>query len=90
MGKASHKWFTIGVQLGIPHHVLKKFEKEDDPLSAVVNFWLEGNAKESGVPITWQSLVAALKDDTVGEGGIADHISKEYCQLQEAKDEGQN
>ena len=72
--------------MGIPHHVLKKFEKENDPLAAAVNYWLKGNAKESGVPLSWKSIVAALKDDSVGEAGIANEISKKYCQPQDSED----
>ena len=76
---------TIGVQLGIPHHVLKKFEKKDDPLAEAVNYWLMGNAKESGVPISWKSIVAVLKDHTVEETGIAEEITRKYCGIEDEK-----
>lgn len=82
LGTVSHKWMKIGIQLGIPHHVLKQFEDDSDPLSSAVNYWLKGNA-ESSVPISWKSIVAALKDSTVEEGGLAEKLSKKYCQPQD-------
>ena len=58
-------------------------EKEVDPLSAVVNYWLQGNVTESVVPITWKSIVAALKADSVQETALAEEIRKKYCQQEE-------
>ena len=74
----AHKLFKIGVQLGVPHHKLKEFEKEADPLSAVIDYWLSGNVE--GVPVSWRSIVAALKSNHVGETGLANRISRKYCQ----------
>lgn len=81
LGKVAHKWKKIGVQLGIPYHMLKKFEKEDDPFLETVNFSLQGNAIESGVPLSWQAIVRALRDSTVEEDGVAEVIYRKYCQL---------
>ncbi len=81
LGKVKHKWFTIGIQLGIPRYVLEQFKKEDDPLSAAVDYWLKGNVMEPVVvPITWDFLVDALK--SVDEKGCANTISKAYCRPQ--------
>ena len=68
----------IGVQLGIPHAKLLQFRDEIDPLSAVVNYWLRGNA---GVPISWKSIVTALKSEYVGEPGLAQRIYSKYCSI---------
>ena len=76
--RASYKWFKIGIQLGIPWETLKQFEKEHDPLSAVINYWLNRNVTESDVPISWHSIVSALK--TVREAGLAEQIKAKYCQ----------
>ena len=76
----AHKWFKIGVQLDVPRHKLKEFEKEDDPLSAVIDYWLNGNVE--GVPVSWRSIVAALESSHVGEIGRANRISMKYCQQQ--------
>ena len=78
-------WFTIGIQLGIPRHVLKQFEGEIDPLSAVVDFWLTGNVKESAVHISWKSIVEALKSDCISELALAEKISKKHCSQDDTK-----
>ncbi len=83
LGRASHKWFKIGILLGIPRHVLKQYEKEDDPLSAVIDYWLEGNAEATAAPISWYSITEAL--DSVKEAALADKISKKYCQQEDYK-----
>ena len=90
LGKVAHKWFKIGVQLGIPRHILKEFEKEVDPLSAVIDYWLNGNVE--GVPVSWRSIVAALESSHVGEAGLAKEVSKKYCHMLQDKIEtkGQN
>ena len=75
----SHKWFTIGILLGIPHVTLKKFKvEEEDPLSAVINYWLRGNVVESAEPISWKTIVAVL--NAIDEAGLAKEITKEYSQ----------
>ena len=79
IGGISHKWFKIGVQLDIPHHTLKKFEKEDEPLPAAIDYWLKGNVDSSDVPVSWQSIVDALDSPYVQEPGLAEKIRKKYC-----------
>ncbi len=78
------KWYEIGIQLGIPRNKLLEFKKEDDPLSAVVDYCLRGNV-ESVDPISWKSIVAALKSEYVGEPGLAEQISKKHCQQEDIK-----
>ncbi len=85
MVKVETKWFRIGIQLGIPRSTLEKFKKdEDDPLSAVVNYFLKGNVKKLS-PISWKSIVAALESEYVGESGIAEQIIEEYCKPEDTK-----
>ena len=76
LGTVKHKWKCIGVQLGIPHHKIKEFETEHEPFMASIDYWLRGNVED--VPVTWQSIVAALKSTLVGEPGLAKRISKKY------------
>ena len=83
LGDVTHKWFKIGIQLGIPRNLLKQFANETDPLSAAVDYWLKGNAKESAVPVAWKSIVEVLKSKYVGEPALAEEVSKKYCQLVE-------
>lgn len=78
------KWFEIGIQLGIPRSKLEEFEEKRDPLSAVVDYWLKGNVTESVVPISWKSIVDALKSKYVGEPGLAEQI-KQTCYIEESE-----
>ena len=72
-----HKIFHIGVQLGVPRYKMKEFKKEDDPLSATIEYWLDGNVEDAS--LTWQSVVDALRSEHVGEIGRADAIYEKYC-----------
>ena len=81
LGKVAHKWFKIGVQLGVPHGKLKGFEKEADPLAAVIDYWLNDNVEDAEVPVSWKSVVAALESSYVGETGLANKISRRYCPM---------
>ena len=77
LGKVQHKAYEIGIQLGIPHSKLMEFEKSNRLLPTAVDYWLSGNVPD--VPITWASVVAALKSEQVGETGRAMIISTKYC-----------
>ena len=76
LSQVAHNWFKIGIQLGVPRHKLKEFEKDSDPLSAVVDYWLKGNVED--VLISWKSVMKAL--ECVEEKGLAKMISKKYCE----------
>lgn len=84
LGVIKYKWFEIGVMLGIPRGKLMEFRKEDDPLAAAVDYWLNGNVKS--VPLSWRSIVKAVESGHVGETGLAKRISKKYCQQQGNKE----
>ena len=84
LNQAAHTWFKIGIQLGVPRHKLKEFEKDSDPLSAVVDYWLKGNVKD--VPVSWKPIVEAL--EYVGEMSLADTIRMKYCKQGSGEDEG--
>lgn len=75
LGTLNRKSYHVGVQLGISHDKMMEFKKEDDPLAAVLDYWLSGNAG----PCSWQSIVAMLRSPHVDEGGIANKIEKKYC-----------
>ena len=81
LGGVKHKSFEIGIQLGIPRNKLLEFETDRDPLSAAVNFWLSGNVSDtSPPPISWMSIVTALKSRHVDEGELADTIREIFFQ----------
>ena len=87
LAKVRHKWKQICVQLGFPEHILKQFERETDSLLASVSYWLSGNVTveegEEDRPISWKSLVAALRSEFVGEPGLAEKINNKYCHLED-------
>ena len=80
LGSIKTKWFSIGIQLGIPRSKLLEFEEERDPLSAVIDYWLKGNVTESVTPMSWKSIAVVLKSKYVGEPGLAEQISNKYKQ----------
>lgn len=80
LSEVEDKAYKIGIQLGIPRSKMQMFKKEDDMLSAVIDYWLSGNVED--VPATWESLVAALESKQVGETGLAKSISEKFCYKQ--------
>ena len=43
-----------------------------------VDYFLKGNVE--GVPLSWDSIVTALKSDHVGEPALAKHLKNVYTQ----------
>lgn len=83
LSSVEHKAYRIGLQLGVPHckMIVYKQQQGDDALSTAIDYWLRGNAPD--VPITWNSIVEALKSHHVGEAGLAEAIATKYCCHQE-------
>ena len=81
LAKVEAKVFQIGIQLGVPHDKMELFKKGENFLSTVVNYWLSGNV--SGVPMSWESVVAALESTHVGESGLAGILRAKYCGQQD-------
>ena len=84
----AHKWFDIGIQLGIGYHILKGFEQQykDSPsrcLSEMLHCWLNGNGK---CCVKWEAIIEALRSASVNETGLAEKIF-ENNQLQPAASE---
>lgn len=73
-----YKWFKIGIQLGIPRSKLLEFKGDPCPLSAVIEYWLKGNVTEPNTPISWKSIVMAVRYEQ--ETQLAEKISMQYCQ----------
>ena len=87
LGSLKTKCFEIGIQLGIPHSKMLEFKKGDEPLSAAVDYWLQGNVTESVVPISWKTIVEALKSEYIGEPALAKRIGNKYCQQDDENDQ---
>ena len=86
LGSVKHLYFPIGIQLGVPHSKLTQFGKKEDPLSAVVDYWLSGSTKIS-LPISWRSVVDALESEHVGERGLANTIREKYYQEEDQQEQ---
>ena len=76
LAKVSHEARKIGIQLGIPNHKIRQFEKDNNnSFSDIMDYWLKGNTE---VPTTWKSIVNALASPYVGEIGLARLLRKKY------------
>ena len=84
LATVKYKWFSIGIQLGVPYHKLKEFEKEDNSLAATIDFFLKGNVE--GVSLSWDSIVTALKSSSVLEPALARRIQREYSEKERKSD----
>lgn len=71
-----HRWFKLGVLMGISYHKLKEFKREEEPLAAVIDYGLKGNIQK--YPFTWKSIVKVLIK--LKESGLASRLEKKYCQ----------
>lgn len=78
LGVVKFKWFEIGVQLGIPRAKLMEFQREDDPVAAGVDYWLNGNVEN--ISLSWRSIVKALRNRHVRELTLAQKIEEKYGQ----------
>ena len=82
LGRVTYKWFKVGTQLGVPHHKLKEFQKENDPRAlASTCHYLISNGTTNGDPLTWECVVKALDSNHVGEHGLAMSIRKKFCNI---------
>ena len=68
--------YRLALVLGLSEHRAKSMKDSETFLNDVVVAWLQktDQVMKRGVP-TWQRLVEALKDKTVGQNGIASTIA---------------
>ena len=83
LGSVEHKSHKIGVMLGIPQHKLLEFQKGDNPLPAIADFWLRGNVE--GAEVSWKAIATAIASDFVGEPALAKEIRQNFCQVEESQ-----
>ena len=74
LAPVKHKWHKICIQLGIPKYKLRQF---DDSITDGLDYWLNGN---TNVPITWESVVAALNAPDVDEPGLAKTLREKWIE----------
>ena len=75
-----HKWFNIGMQLGISSFQLKIIETNSpgskERLQAMLEYWMNNVVVPQP---SWKVLVNSLKVPTVGESMLAKELEEEYC-----------
>ena len=69
--------FNLGLVLGLDYHRLKEMIDSSSFLQDMLAGWLQqvDQVLSTGVP-TWKRLVEALKDQTVGQNGLASKIEE--------------
>ena len=78
MWDARTKWFNLGLQLNVkPTSLVAIQQNNKEHTDACMNEMLIMWLNQSNPPPTWSSLVAALKQSTVGLGQLADSIECE-------------
>ena len=88
LGGVKHKAYQISIQLGISHAKLMELKQDGNLLVGALDFWLSGNVPD--VPVTWASIVVALKSEFVNETGCASTIRAKYCPCENSEDEKGN
>ena len=73
-----HKWYQIGIQLGMSNEELKVLQQKPSGCEfyEMLEIWLRGG---TGVPTTWQSLVVALKSPDVDKPKLGLELQGCYC-----------
>ena len=81
---ARHKWYYIGLMLGVPVETLDwirhNFSNSSDCLRETLRSWLE-----KGGVATWQTVCAVLRSPIVGEHQLAREMEERYCSHQKAQ-----
>lgn len=74
--KTPTKWMVLGIQLGLEAAQLQALDhqhrgKSDSIFAGIFDHW----RKSSGLkPVTWSTMIEALKSESVGEMVLANHL----------------
>lgn len=84
--RAKGRWRYIGIALGMQRFELNSIktrcdDNPEDCLDEMISCWL----KRQDLNPTWQDLVDALKDEIVGEQGIAVDIERHYMKKERSQ-----
>ena len=82
--KIPDKWRRVGVALNLSQAQLNAIEKQHrgDPLDCfaeVFNHWQQLSTPQQ--PVSWTTLVAVLRSDTVGEESLAAFIQQTFIDV---------
>ena len=62
------RWKELAIALGFPEHSIATMEREDQPVYYLFREWLrEANLDEDSRPLTWRTLITALRDANIQE-----------------------
>ena len=79
----NHKWFHLGLSLGLRYPTLKSIEASHhhdvgDHMTDMLHKWLKGIGQKTRGPPSWRSLAHALDCPLVREHVVARKIKQEY------------
>ena len=74
--KIPKKWFTFGVQIGIPCHQLELIEANhpQDCIRCFIDVFNVWENQATGEPYSWFTVIKALRSPSIGHSGIADDL----------------
>ena len=74
--KAEHKWFELGVSLGVPIEKLERIHDKhsDSPIKALIRVYRYWLSDKNGLMPSWKKLVIALQK--IDEYGLSTSVSK--------------
>ena len=73
---AADKYKQLGVQLQVPKHFLNSLQSQDNVqnLIEVLDYW-----KSNDIVYTWQAVIKALQEPSVGHKTLARKLYMKYC-----------
>ena len=73
------KWKSVAFQLGVSMSEIRAIRKDEedcfDRFMAVFDHWM----RTSCTPCSWETLVTALRSDSVKELDLADKLHDKFC-----------
>ena len=85
---ACDKWHSFGLELGLRVTTLdiirQTYNRSEDQFTEMLSKWL----RMTDPPPTWETLIAALKERTMGLHDVAERVKKESEKLATANNTG--
>ena len=82
---ARTEWHSLGLELGLNVKTLdaikEDFKTNKERFTDMLKQWLD-------MKPTWESLIAALREETMGLNNVADKVEKEYEKLKNSATDG--
>ena len=80
MDQLKPHWRRLAIALKFPQHEIAIMENKDDSLYYLFSEWLRGANQEDPRPVTWRTLIEALRCANVQEEAnvLEKHFAGEY------------